>query len=127
MSTSPLLYRQISLTTLQSLNFYDTTGIFQRFNGNTWQSAFVKMYACRQALKALDARQELVIRMIAEGFNQDEIALELGACRRTVSTITKQLRWLMYGDLMRIEGKKDAIGLWNGVRCSPHEGSRLQK
>lgn len=69
----------------------------RRRDGQTLEDALLDRLTTVSLLKRLTARQELVVRLLAENYTQREIADQIGMSLRTVVTLVGQVRARLSG------------------------------
>ena len=79
----------LSVASVQNLNTYELTGCAPA--GVRFDNFIDHNLAVQQSLGRLGVREQLVMRMIVEGFTQREIAEEMDLSLRTVASICARL------------------------------------
>jgi DNA-binding NarL/FixJ family response regulator len=77
---------------VQSFNSYELTGCMEGAGGHALDDLVIEHLTVQRELRKLNAREEVVLRMMAEGYTVAEIAEELGVSARTVVTLRQGLR-----------------------------------
>lgn len=85
----------VSIGSLRLLNSYESTG----YHARNWplDEMILQSLHLRQALRGLDAYQELAARMISEGYTVPEIAQEMNCSPRRARSIVRGIQWSLYG------------------------------
>lgn len=91
MNVAPVL----SVANLRDLNSYEATGVHRR--GAALEDMVLAHLAVQAELRKLCAEEELICRLLAEGYNQRELAEEMGCSPRTVKRYLEQAQWSLYG------------------------------
>ena len=86
---------KVTIGSLRSLNTYETTGRFE--HSGALDELIIQHLAVQQELRKLDAREECLVRMVAEGYSQLDIAQELACSTASVGRKMRQIKWSLYG------------------------------
>lgn len=86
----------VTIGALRMLNTFETTGVFEGRQSRL-DDLILEHLAVQQQLRKLDAWEETLCRMVAEGYNQAEIATELGCHVSSVWRRMQQVRWSLLG------------------------------
>jgi len=90
------LPESVTVGSLRMLNTYESAGVFEGRESRL-DDLILEHLQTQQQLRKLDAREETLCRMVAEGYNHEEIAQELGCSRSTVTMKFQQVKWSLYG------------------------------
>lgn len=86
----------VTIGALRMLNTYESTGLFEGRQSRL-DDLILEHLAVEQELRKLDAWEETLCRMVAEGYEQQEIAAELSCSPDTVRRKLRQVRWSLLG------------------------------
>jgi DNA-binding NarL/FixJ family response regulator len=81
----------LAVRSVQRLNTFEATGRNETTAGQALDDIILEHLTVQRELAKLDAREELVLRLLAEGYTNPEIGVELGL---TVQTVVRLRRGL---------------------------------
>lgn len=90
------MHALVTIGALRMLNTYESAGVFEG-NKSRLDDLILEHLAVQAELRKLDAHEECLVRMVAEGYKQSEIAEELGCSRNAVWRKMQQVKWSLYG------------------------------
>jgi DNA-binding NarL/FixJ family response regulator len=80
----------VSIESLRLLNTYESAGVFEGRYSRLDDLILQHLHVQRELMK-LNAFEECVCRMMAEGYNYDDIAEETGVSRSTVGRFAREV------------------------------------
>lgn len=87
---------EVTLGSLRMLNTYEAAGVFEG-RCSQLDELILEHLTVVRAMTNLDAYQETLCRLVAEGYSGVEIARELGASQSTVYRTMRKIRLSLYG------------------------------
>lgn len=98
LSRAPFLFPSAMLTigSLRMFNTFESAGVFEGRMSRLDDLILEHLITVRE-LEKLNAHEEVLIRMAAEGFTYQEMAEEIGSSVSTVGRKMRQVRWSLYG------------------------------
>lgn len=91
-----LAWPAVTVGALRMLNTYESVGVFEGRESRL-DDLILEHLTVQKELKKLNAYEECLVRMVAEGFNGTEIAQELGCSPYVVRRKMRKIKASLYG------------------------------
>jgi DNA-directed RNA polymerase specialized sigma24 family protein len=86
----------VNIGSIQRMNHREVAGQHVR-SSSSLQDLIIEHLDLVREMEKLDAYEEVICRMVVEGFTQGEIARECGISVWSVARRLSSLRWTLYG------------------------------
>lgn len=86
----------LTIGSLRMLNTYESTGMFEGKQSRL-DDLVLEHIQVQRELSELNAYEETLVRMVAEGYTPTDIAEELGCSPATIRMKLNRIQWSLYG------------------------------